>query len=72
MMGIECRLSFIKPALKEVHISSYRNKRVAVDSLNWLYKGIYSCAYELNNNRETHDFLFYMQKMINMLLEYSI
>lgn len=47
-MGIENLLNFIKPALTESSITAYKNKKAAVDAMSWLYRGCYSCAYELN------------------------
>ena len=47
-MGIEGLLSFLKPALLSQHISQFKNKTAAIDAKTWLYKGCYSCSYELN------------------------
>lgn len=47
-MGIENLLNFVKPALTERCIAYYQGKTAAVDAMSWLYRGCYSCAYELN------------------------
>jgi exonuclease-1 len=47
-MGIENLLNFLKPALQERSIVDYRGKTAAVDAMSWLYRGCYSCAYDLN------------------------
>lgn len=49
-MGIDGLLQFLKPVVKREHISAYRNKRAAVDAMAWLYKGCYSCTFEMNQN----------------------
>ncbi|CAD8124281.1 unnamed protein product [Paramecium sonneborni] len=71
-MGIDNLLNFIKPALVERCITYYRGKTAAVDAMSWLYRGCYSCAYDLNQDIQTNDFLYYVQKMLIMLREYEI
>lgn len=71
-MGIENLLNFIKPALLERSIVDFRGKTAAIDAMSWLYRGCYSCAVDLNQNIETHDFLYFIQKMVllNLTLAY--
>ena len=71
-MGIENLLFFVKAAITKSSIVNYSNKTAAVDAMSWLYKGCYSCATELNQNVQTNDFLYFLQKMIHMLKEYQI
>ena len=46
-MGITGLLPFLKGIQRNVHISSFRGKKVAVDAYGWLHKGAYSCAAQL-------------------------
>ena len=46
-MGIQGLLQLLKPAQRDCNISQFRNQTAAVDVMTWLYKGAYSCAYEL-------------------------
>ena len=63
-MGIENLLNFIKPALQESSVVNYRGKTAAVDAMSWLYRGCYSCAYDLNQDIKTNDYIYYIQKMV--------
>lgn len=40
--------------------------------MSWLYKGCYRCAFELNQNIDTNDFLYYIFEMIDLLFYYQI
>lgn len=64
-MGIDNLLNFVKPALKQQSIVSFRGKKAAVDAMSWLYKGCYACAVDLNQNIQTNDFLYFLQKMVS-------
>ena len=46
-MGIQGLLPFLKQIQREVHVSSFRGKKVAVDGYCWLHRGAYSCALQL-------------------------
>jgi len=46
-MGITGLLPFLKNIQREVHVSSFKGKKVAVDAYCWLHKGAYSCAMQL-------------------------
>lgn len=46
-MGVQGLLQLLKPAQRETHIRDFEGKTAAVDVMTWLYKGAYSCAYEL-------------------------
>lgn len=46
-MGITGLLPFLKAIQREIHLSSFRGKKAAVDSYCWLHKGAYSCAMQL-------------------------
>ncbi len=35
--------------------------------MNWLYKGSYPCAYELNKNGNSQLYLYFIDKMLRVL-----
>lgn len=71
-MGIEGLLSFLKPIITKSHISSFENQTVAIDAMSWLYRGSYSCSYELNMNIKTKDYLHFINKCLQMLKRHKI
>lgn len=48
-MGIDGLLALLKPIVKKQHISTFRNKSLAIDALPWIYKGIYGANIQLGN-----------------------
>ncbi len=71
-MGIEGLLPLLKPVTHKTHISTFDGKTAAVDASAWLYKGIYSCSWELGNGLPTHGYLNYPLKMIRMLQKNNV
>ena len=66
-MGIQGLHQIIKPALKEVSLSTYRGSTAVIDIMVWLYRGSYSCAYELGRGDPTLNFLQFPLKMLQLL-----
>lgn len=54
-MGITGLLPFLKGIQRDVHVSAFRGKKVAVDAYCWLHKGAYSCAMQLVMKTESVD-----------------
>ncbi|CDW73778.1 xpg family protein [Stylonychia lemnae] len=71
-MGIQGLLQLLKPALRETKLSKYRSKTAAIDIMTWLYKGAYSCAYELGLEQQTFGFISYPIKMLKLVQSYGI
>jgi exonuclease-1 len=74
-MGIQGLLPFLKEIQRDVHVSSFRGRRVAVDSYCWLHRGAYSCALQLvmkTEKLESLPFIKYCMKRVNMLRNYDI
>lgn len=46
-MGVQGLLQLLKPAMRDANLSQFRNQTAVVDIMTWLYKGAFSCAYEL-------------------------
>ena len=66
-MGIKDLLATLKPALKDTQAWDLRGKTAVIDVMVWLYKGAYSCSYELALGKPTMNFLSYPVKMLCML-----
>ena len=71
-MGIEGLSQLIKPILQNITLHDIRGKSVAIDAMAFIYKGCYSCAYELNNNIPTKAYMFYLFKVVKLLQFYKI
>lgn len=59
-MGIDGLLNFLKPVTEKEHISSFKNQRAGIDVMSWIYRGCYSCGYELVQNIDSCKFLYYL------------
>lgn len=62
----------MKPAQRECHLRDFEKQTAAIDVMTWLYKGAYSCAYELGLDQHTLNFLSFPVKMIKLLQTYNI
>lgn len=71
-MGIKNLLLLLKAITVKSKISSFSGKTAAIDASAWIYKGIYSCVWELARDIPTHGYLNYTIKMVNLLLKNSI
>jgi exonuclease 1 len=65
-------LKFLDPIKVREHISSFQGKTAVIDIMSWLYKGCYRCAFELNQNIESNNFLYYIFEMLDLLSYYKI
>ena len=71
-MGIGNLLPLLKPALKPVSLSEYKNKRVGVDGNLWIHRGAYTCAFELHVGEQTTAYVGYCCKLARLLLEHGV
>lgn len=80
-MGITDLLTTLKTIKIEKHISSYANKRVAIDMYVWIHKSFYCFArlkftgsFEEDKAKIDQDqsYLYYIKSKLNMLIENSI
>ncbi len=71
-MGIEGLLQALKPIRVKKNIQKFEGLTAAVDVSTWLYKGTYSCAFELAQGEETNSYLRYTLKMIRLLRNHKI
>ena len=58
--------------MQEAHLKDFRGQTAAVDIMVWLYKGAYTCCYELGKGQATIEFLLYPIKMLRLLKNYQI
>ena len=71
-MGIQGLHQVLKPALKDVNLSSFKGSTAVIDIMVWLYKGAYSCSYELGKGEPTLQFLGFPIKMLRLLKDKGI
>ena len=71
-MGINDLLKVVKECLLRTHISEFRGKVAAVDMMNWIYRGVYSCSAELNSGIEADLYLNFPLKMLSVLHSFNI
>ena len=71
-MGISGLHQILKPALKTVNVGEYKGCTAAIDIMVWLYKGAFSCSYELGKGEPTLTFLGYPLKMLRLLTSKGI
>jgi len=71
-MGIKNLLKLLKAVTVKAKITNFSGKTAAIDASAWLYKGIYSCSWELATKVPTHGYLSYPLKMVDLLLKHSI
>ena len=43
-MGIQGLLPMFRGSTKDVHVSAYAHKTLAVDGYAWLHRGVHACA----------------------------
>jgi len=51
----------------EKDMRDFKDKTAVIDIMVWLYKGAYTCSYELAIGQATIEFLSYPLKMLRML-----
>lgn len=71
-MGINGLLPLARDAIKNVHISDFAGKRIAVDGFVWLHRGCLSCAKELAKNQHTTKYIAYFMQQVQLLLNNGI
>ncbi len=71
-MGIEGLLQALKPITKKTHIRAYAHKTAAIDASAWLYKGAYSCSWELSQGFNTSAYMHFAFNMIRLLQLHSV
>lgn len=71
-MGITGLLPLLYPLSRDVHISEFRGKTVAVDGFSWLHKGTYGCAWDLCLNKPTRKYVDYIINRCEALIFHGV
>ncbi|SBT31443.1 exonuclease I, putative [Plasmodium ovale wallikeri] len=71
-MGISNLLQFLKPIVKNSHISKYKNEVIGVDIMCWIHRGLISCAYDIVTDNFNDSYLNFIEKMLETLNHYNI
>ncbi|SBT70500.1 exonuclease I, putative [Plasmodium malariae] len=71
-MGISNLLQFLKPIVKNSHISKYKNEVIGVDVMCWIHRGLISCAYDIATDNFNDSYLNFIDKMLEVINHYNI
>ncbi|CAI2364037.1 unnamed protein product [Moneuplotes crassus] len=71
-MGIQGLFQLLKPITKQENLRDFEGQTCAIDIMGWIYKGVYSCSYEIANNWGSFSYLSYPLKMIKLLQSFNI
>lgn len=71
-MGIDGLLKFLRPITEKEHISTFKNQRAGVDLMSWIYRGCYSCNYELTQKVDSVKYVYFLLEMVEILSYYKI
>ncbi|KYO01388.1 putative exonuclease I [Plasmodium gaboni] len=71
-MGISNLLQFLKPIIKNSHISKYENEVVGVDIMCWIHRGLISCAYDIATDQYNDSYLSFIEKMLVPIFNHNI
>ncbi|CAD2088338.1 exonuclease I, putative [Plasmodium vinckei lentum] len=71
-MGISNLLQFLKPIIKNTHISKYENGVVGVDIMCWIHRGLISCAFDIVTDNHNENYLSFIEKMLETIHQYNI
>ena len=71
-MGIQNLLPFLSKYARKVSLNDLRGKVCGIDVFGWLYKGAYSCAYELVIGETTTKHIEYVIRCVEQLIAFQI
>lgn len=71
-MGISGLLPNLKSITSRKHISSYKEKRAAIDAYCLLHRGAYSCARELVEGEPSDKYINYCMSRIDLLIRNGV
>ena len=71
-MGIKGIMQLLKETMSEAKLSDFKGQTAAVDTSVWLFRGSYSCAYELAKGEPTLAYLSYPIKCLRLLITRGI
>ena len=71
-MGIQGLLPMFRGSTKDVHVSAYAHKTLAVDGYAWLHRGVHACATELGRGLPCTQHIEFCLSRVQMLLHYRV
>lgn len=71
-MGIHGLLPFLKPYVKRRNIKELSGNTVGIDAMCWMHKGAFACSKELLLGVDTHKFVYFFLRHIELLRFYQI
>lgn len=66
-MGISGLLPFVSEYARNISLKDVSVKVCGIDVFGWLYKGTYSCAYELETGQPTTQHIEYVERRLKQL-----
>jgi len=71
-MGIQGLLPMFRGSTRDVHVSAYAHKILAIDGYAWLHRGVHACAAELGQGFPTTKHIEFCLGRVQMLLHYKV
>ena len=71
-MGIKGLLPLLKAITHQTSLEELRGKAVAIDTLCWLHRGVYSCASQLALGQPSRAYVTFCEKMLDLLRHFGI
>lgn len=71
-MGVTNLLPQLKDIQREVSLTEYKGKTLAVDGYGWLHRGLILCAQDLCLDRPTQSYITSFMKKIQMLRDFQV
>jgi exonuclease 1 len=71
-MGITGLLRVLKSITHQTRLEELRGQTVAIDTLCWLHRGVYSCAQRLALGEATLGYVRFCEAMLDLVLSFGI
>lgn len=71
-MGIHGLFPLLSPVGKTIHLTEYKNKRIAVDAFVWMHKAAFRYPVEINKDPEAKFLLPYLMSRVNGLIKCGV
>lgn len=71
-MGVQNLLPLLSPISKQVHLSDFAGKRIAIDGFVWLHRASFRCPKDLVNDPGTDKTLPYLMNLLQKVISCGI
>ena len=71
-MGIQGLLPMFRGSTKDVHVSAYAHKTLAIDGYAWLHRGKWACAIELCQGIATTKHIDFCLKGLQLMVDHNV